>query len=325
MGAWTCPNCGTSWSEQGKGCARCGATQAPGWAVNAPQSPGGPPAAMDVPAPAPANAGSSWGRERALGQLFTDAFRLFLANRGWAVRVAMIGTLVSVACELAGIHFVGKGNPDWTEPVTRAWVRGLPTPDGFWTVVFLTFLAGTLATAFVRSAVFGTLAALGRGRSSGTGGAIRIGLEGFSASLAVILSVGIRVLLWLPLFVVPGIIKSYALSLSLPARLSGDAPTAGAALEVSQLATDGKKLVLFVYDILMVLVAVGIMLPVIAVKMWARYSSISWLTGACLVTHEFVMQLLGVVTLMGYWLVYADSVAARNPQSPASTFATRAR
>src|SRR5947207_3037398 len=121
-----------------------------------------------------------WGRERSFGQLFSAAFSMASAHRRWLVPLVVTVSAPQLALMVAGQGYALRDPERLAHMISR----------GDWDVLY--DLAGTLAvfgavwlvlaiacSLFLHSALYGALAAAGRGEPLSLGMAYREGLRRF--------------------------------------------------------------------------------------------------------------------------------------------------
>ncbi|NUN48713.1 MAG: hypothetical protein HUU15_07795 [Candidatus Brocadiae bacterium] len=179
-------------------------------------------------------------------------------------------------------------------------------------------LLGKFLNILLSSVVYSSLAARGRGEKVDALLGIQNGLGSFLVCFGTAFWVGLRLIPWVLLFVIPGIIKAYAWCFALPARMAGDVADAESAIQYSAEMTEGRKLYLFAYFLVLGLAAVALTFSLGMVPVVASLSFGADVRHATTVLVLLVQSLIAAVPLVGTWLAYADAVAPRHPASPAA-------
>ncbi|MSP59921.1 MAG: hypothetical protein EXR72_06200 [Myxococcales bacterium] len=262
-----------------------------------------------------------WGRERTFGQLFGAAFGMFNAHTRWLVPLVVTAAVPGITWSLIAMNFFGMGDPNrMVQRMLRSSHPGSML-GMFMIHLLISMVIMVAAQSFTHAAIFGTLTAAGRGEPLSLGLAFDRGLRGFWTYLGASLWLGLRLLPWMLLFLVPGIIKAYAWIFALPARMAGDAPDAEAAIAMSAEATNGRKAYLFGFNILMALIIGGATLLLSGISAGLTYVAGRFGAQGMLIVTTMFASLAGVIVQLGIWLCYADAVAGWNPQSAAAAYA----
>lgn len=332
MPAWTCPRCGTAWSDDSVPCARCEPAPAAEWSVSGPENAAAAGANQpSAPVALTSWSGPAWGPLRPFGELLTASFGLVFRNAGWIMGF----TFFSLLPILPLAFWAGHCYTEWrSAPFRRMLQRDMAVfssqpvlePENELPMLLLSVsvlvAVGLLCQAFFAAGILGTVAAAGRGEEASFGRAVQAGFEKVLGVASLWIWMTVRAIPWLLLLIIPGIVKLIAWSLATSAYVSGDARSAEEALQVSDRATWGRKWTLFGFLLLMWVIGKGVDKVLSPSDEFRKAIGLGAVI-AVLGLAAIAQFLLGAVQICGLWLAWADAIAPRNPRSPAARYAFR--